>query len=137
VDTVREVSVRHASSLAFARLIRLVPGQVALAFPRDAGFHRATVTGAGRALVEKALSGHFGRPTRITEEALEAAQDAAPSLAEAQAKDRADRERSLEQDVRHHPAVLATLRILGGEIEHVEVFEKERPGPAEELPEES
>jgi hypothetical protein len=135
VAAVRQISVRHAASLAFGRLVRLGNGEVALAFPRDAGFHRATVVGSGRGLVEKALSEHFGRPTRILEEALEAASSAPISLAEEQAKDRADREKSLESEIRHHPAVLAALRILGGEVESVEVFDKDRPVPTDELPE--
>jgi hypothetical protein len=135
VATVRESSVRHAQSLSFARLVRLAPTEVALAFPRDAGFHRATVTGSGRSLVEKALSEHFGAAIRIVEEAMESATSAPISLAEERAKDRADRERTVETRIRHHPAVLSALRILGGEVESVEILEKERP-PGDDLPDE-
>jgi hypothetical protein len=132
VNTVREASVRFASSLSYGKLVRLSPGEVALAFPREAGFHRATVTGSARAQIEKALSEHFGRPTRIVEES-DAAAAGTPSfsLAEEEAKERADRERSIEANVREHPAVKTALRILGGQLEHVEVLEKGRASDAD------
>ncbi|MBI3182537.1 MAG: hypothetical protein HYZ28_10395 [Myxococcales bacterium] len=125
----REASPRHAKSLAFGRLIALRPGEVALSFPKDAAFHRATVTASGRALLEKTLSEHFGQPTRIVEEEGEAE----PSLAEEEARDRKARERQAEAEVRAHPAVRSALRILGGEIEYVQVLEEKAP---EEEPDE-
>jgi hypothetical protein len=127
VESVKSVAPRHGKSLAYGRLIALRSGEVVVSFPADAAFHRLTVTGAaGRATVEKALAAHFGLPTRIIEESA-AAPTLPPSLAEEEARDRAVRERDIEQKVRAHPAVRSTLRLLGGEIEHVQVLEEEPP----------
>lgn len=128
VEAVRAASSRHGKSLAFGRLVALRPGEVALSFSRDSVFHRAQVMGGGRAIVEKALSDHFGQPTRLVEE--EGGSEG-PSLAEEEAKGRAARERALLAKVRAHPAVCSTLRILGGEIEHLQILEEERPEKAD------
>ena len=134
VDSLKGQSPRYAKSLAFGRLVALRPGEVALAFPPEAAFHRATCFGSGRPAIEKALGLHFGVPTRLTEEAL--APGAEPkSLAEEELKDRSDREKGIEAKVRAHPAVRAALRILGGELEHVQVLEQERAVAAEPEPE--
>ena len=129
VDRVRKASTRHGASLAFGRLLWIRPGEVALAYPRSASFHKATITAqSGRALIEKALTEHFGAPTRlVVEEAAELAAAAAPSLAEEEAKNRDEHEKSTDAMVRAHPAVRAALRHLGGEVEHIQVFDRPRP----------
>lgn len=131
VDTVRAASGRHAQSLASGRLLWIREGEVAVAYlPAKDGFHKSTVSGsAGRAIVEKALAEHFGRPTRlVVQDATEgepAPGTAAPlvSLAEEAATERAAYERSTEGRVRNHPAVRAALKQLGGEIEHIQVYD--------------
>ncbi len=129
IARVKQASPRHGRSLAFGRLIALRPGEAVLAFPKDAAFHRATVTGTARPVVEKALSDYFGEPTRLIEETSEAATaSAAPSMAEEEAQGRADREKGLEAKIRSHPAVRSAMKILRGELEHVQVLERERPG---------
>jgi hypothetical protein len=144
VDAVREASGRHAKSLAFGRLVALKDGEVTVAYPPSQGFHKVTVTGSGRALIEKALSEHFNRPTRLVVQDAAEGESNAPvgltSLAEQDAQERADHERSTEGRVRSHPAVRATLKLLGGEIEHIQVYEQPvRPAaaPAGEAPEDS
>ncbi|MFZ5470785.1 MAG: hypothetical protein ACOZIN_15245 [Myxococcota bacterium] len=132
VNAVKAVSARHGKSLGFGRLVKLEPGAVTLAFPRDAAFHRATVTGTARPLVEKALSDHFRCPTRIIEAPADT--PAPSSLAEEEARAKAVREKDLEGKVRAHPAVQATLRRLGGEIEFVRVLEEEQPVDGGEAP---
>ncbi|MDQ3265060.1 MAG: DNA polymerase III subunit gamma/tau [Myxococcota bacterium] len=134
VDKVRAASPRHGASLAFGRLISLRPGEVTLAYPREAGFHRTTIgASTGKTLVEKVLAEHFGRPTRmLLEEGTDAAARAAPSIAEQDLKHRADHEKSTDAKVRTHPAMRAVLKLLGGEIEHIQVLERERP-PTSEL----
>lgn len=130
VDKVKTASSRHGASLAFGRLLWLRQGEVAIAYPPEMGFHRSTVSAfSGRAIIEKLLSEHFGRPTRLVIEdgAAAVAQAAKVSLAEEDQKSRAAHEKSTDQMVRTHPAVRATLKLLGGEIEHVSVFEQERP----------
>ncbi len=133
VDKVRAASPRHGASLAFGRLISLRPGEVTLAYPREAGFHRTTIgASTGKTLVEKILAEHFGRPTRmLLEEGTDAAARAAPSIAEQDIKVRADHEKSTDAKVRTHPAMRAVLKLLGGEIEHIQVLERERPAPSE------
>lgn len=85
---------------------------------------------AGRQLIEKSLSEHFGRPMRlIFEDAADVAARAGLSLAEQEQQTRDAYERSTEAKVRAHAAVRSVLRALGGEIEHVQVLEKERPPP--------
>ncbi len=144
VDAVREASGRHAKSLAFGRLVALKDGEVTVAYPPSQGFHKVTVTGNGKAIIEKALSEYFHRPTRlVVQDAAEGEGNTAvglTSLAEQDAQERAEHERSTEGRVRSHPAVRATLKLLGGEIEHIQVYEQPaRPAatPASEAPEDS
>lgn len=148
VDTVRDATGRHAKSLACGRLLWIREGEVALAYVPKDGFHKTTVSGAmGRPIVEKALSEHFGRPTRLlvqdaTEaESTEGAGAALISIAEQDASERAAYEKSTEGRVRNHPSVRAALKHLGGEIEHIQVYDQPlRPAanPAgESLPDES
>lgn len=116
--------------MAFGRLVRLSAGEVTLAFPKESAFHRATVTGSGRAAVEQALAEHFGRPTRLVEATAET--QAPLSIAELEAKGREAREKDVEGKIRSHPAVLATLKRLGGEIEFVRVHEEQPAAPEPE-----
>ncbi|WNG15278.1 DNA polymerase III subunit gamma/tau [Cystobacter fuscus] len=152
VDTMRQASGRHAKSLACGRLLWIREGEVAIAYPPKDGFHKATVSGSGRAIVEKALAEHFGRPTKLVvqdcAEGDKAAEGAVGpetgtgliSLAEQDASERAAYEKSTEGRVRAHPAVRATLKLLGGEIEHIQVYDLPvRPvaAPTSESPDES
>jgi hypothetical protein len=130
VDSVRADSARHAASLAHARVLWIRPGDVTVGFPSRAEFHRVQLSGAGKALVEESLSRHFGRPTKLgIEPRPEAAEGAPPSLAEQEATERQARDRGADQKVRNHPAVASILRLLGGEIEHVQPLEPERAEP--------
>lgn len=127
--------MRHGKSLGFGRLLALRPGEAVLAFPKEAAFHRATVTGSGRATIEQALGQHFGRPTRLVDEPSEALCAAAPaSFAEEDARQKVDREKGIEAKVRAHPAVRAAMRILGGELEQVQVLERTSPAQADPEP---
>jgi hypothetical protein len=129
LDTVASESPRHSASLKQARLLSLREGEVTIAFRPDAGFHRTTVTGqSGRAAVERLLSVHFGRPTRLAVDETPGAASGGKTLAELDAEARAEHERATGQSVRNHPAILATLRVLGGELEHIQVLEHERTG---------
>lgn len=131
VDAVKVVSTRHGSSLSHGRVLWIRQGEVSIAYTRQAEFHRTVISGSGKVMVEKALSDFFGRPTKLTiETSAEIANAAAKSLAEEETVIRQERERGADRQVRTHPAILSTLRILGGEIEHVQVVEPERPAPA-------
>jgi len=140
VDTVKAASIRHGAALSHGRLLWLRPGEVGVAYVAAHAFHRGQLMGGtGRALVEKALSEHFGRPTKLVLE--EATGEAATtlSIAEQESQARTAHQQSTEGKVRSHPAIRAVLKMLGGEIEHIQVLEPERPasGPAVESPEES
>lgn len=140
VETVKAASIRHGAALSHGRLLWLRPGEVGVAYPSAAAFHRGQVMGgSGRTLVEKALSEHFGRPTKLMLE--EAVGEAAStlSIAEQESQARTAHQQSTEGKVRSHPAIRAVLKMLGGEIEHIQVLEPERPasGPAIESPDES
>lgn len=126
VASVREVSTRHGSSLGHGRVLWIRPGDVGIAFTKTSEFHKTMVSTSGRSTVEKALSDFFGRPTRLTIESAAAADAAPPSLAEEETASRQKREQGAGVKVRTHPAVLSALRILGGEIEHIQVLEPER-----------
>jgi hypothetical protein len=113
---------------------------VGVAYIATAAFHRGQVTGGtGRVLVEKALAEHFGRPMRLVVEEATGEAASTLSIAEQEAQARTAHQQSTEGKVRSHPATRAVLKILGGEIEHIQVLEPERPpaGPAVESPEES
>jgi hypothetical protein len=135
VEAVRASSVRHGKSLGFGRLVTLRPNEVVLAFPKEAAFHRATVTGSGRATIEQALAQHFGHPMRLVDEPSEALCAAAPpSFAEEDARQKVDREKGIEAKVRAHPAVRAAMRILGAELEQVQVLDRAAPAVADPEP---
>jgi hypothetical protein len=145
VETVKDVSGRHAKSLACGRLLWIREGEVAIAYTPKDGFHKTTVMGgAGRALVEKALGEHFGRPTKLVvqdcAEGDTGSEAGMVSLSVQDASERAAYEKSTEGRVRAHPSVRAALRVLGGEIEHIQVYDlPARPAltPTNESPDES
>ena len=124
VDAVRAASPRLGKSLSVGRIIALKDGEARIAFPTDAGFHRATVFGASRPEIEAALSRKLGVPTRLAEEKSEAAFAAAGrSVSESEADAKFSRERTIEARVRQSSAVLSVLNILGGTLEHVQVLD--------------
>jgi hypothetical protein len=141
VESVRATSPRHGTALAHGRLLWLRAGEVGLAYAPTAAFHKGMVTGAtGRPQVEKLLAEHFGRAMKlVVEEATGEAATATLSIAEQEARARAAHTQNTEGKVRSHPAIRAVLKFLGGEIEHIQVLEPERPpaSPANETPEES
>jgi hypothetical protein len=102
-------------------------GEVILSFPRNAAFHRATVAGSGQAALERELSELWGANTRIViDDSNSGAAGASPSLVERDESLRVAREKTLETKVRQHPAVQGAMRILGGEIERIEVLDGRR-----------
>jgi hypothetical protein len=128
IETVKVTLRRQGTSLAYARVIAIRPGEIAILFPPGAAFQRSTVMGATKPQVEAALSEHFGRPTKLVEET--SATEVPLSIAEEEAQGRRTRERDIDSKVKAHPAVRSALRILGGELEHVRVLEPEaRPAP--------
>ncbi|MBE2252323.1 MAG: hypothetical protein IAE78_22505 [Myxococcus sp.] len=130
VEAVRAASPRHGKSLSHGRFVDMEPGTVRMAFPADAAFHRTTVFGMSRQLIEDELSKHFGRPTRVAEDnTAQALKGAAPSIAEDEAKETAARHSAIDARVSHHPAIRSVLRILGGTVEHVQYLEPVREAP--------
>ncbi|MCY1033187.1 DNA polymerase III subunit gamma/tau [Corallococcus sp. BB11-1] len=131
VDSVKSTSVRHGTALANGRLLSMKAGEIILGFPPSAAFHKAAVTAAaGKATVDAALASHFGRPVKLTIQDVAQAQEAhglGMSISEQDSHSRATHEKSTEGKVRGHPSVRAILKMLGGEIEHIQVYEPERP----------
>lgn len=127
---------RLGTSLAYGRLVSFKEGEIALAFPMDAAFHRATVSGSGRTQIEAVLAVRLGGPTRLRiADPLATAEAPSPSPAEHDALKKASREKEIEARVRAHPAVAGVLRALGGQIENIQVLDAD-PGPPMEIPEE-
>ncbi|WP_407737966.1 DNA polymerase III subunit gamma/tau [Hyalangium sp.] len=140
VESVKAASARHGTALANGRLLWLRAGEIGVGYVPAASFHRTQVAGGtGRAMVEKALAEHFGRPMKLVVEDATGEAASAPSLAEQDAQARSAYQQSTEGKVRTHPAIRAVLKHLGGEIEHIQVLEPERPpaSPSVESPEES
>ncbi len=140
VESVKASSPRHGAALANARVLWIRAGEVGVSYTAAAAFHRGQVMGgAGRTLVEKALSEHFGRPMKLLLEEATAEAASGLSLAEQDAQARTAHQQNTEGRVRSHPAIRAVLKHLGGEIEHIQVLEQERPAasPAVESPDES
>jgi hypothetical protein len=140
VESVKAASPRHGTALANGRLLWLRAGEVGVGYIATAAFHRTQVSGGtGKALVEKVLSEHFGRLTRLLVEEATGEAASTLSIAEQEAQARDAHQQSTEGKVRSHPAIRAVLKILGGEIEHIQVLEPERPaaGPVVESPDES
>jgi hypothetical protein len=130
VEAVRAASPRHGKSLSHGRFVGMEPGTVRIAFPADAAFHRTTVFGMSRQLIEDELTRHFGSPTKVAEDnTTQALKAAAPSIAEDEAKETAARHTAIDARVSHHPAIRSVLRILGGTVEHVQYLEPLREVP--------
>ncbi len=129
VDAVRKISPRHGASLASAKVLSLDEGRARISFGPKAQFHRATVSGeSGRPTVEKALSAHLGQLVRVV---IEEHTDAPGfCLSEEEARQRVAHTQGAEQSVREHPAMRSLLRVLGGEVEHIQVLESQRTPPA-------
>ncbi|MBL9038732.1 MAG: DNA polymerase III subunit gamma/tau [Archangium sp.] len=124
VEALRIEAPRHGKSLSYARVLGFTKDGVRIAFPAEAAFHRNTVLGMGRSIIEQALAKHFGRPMKVLEESGGAATESAPkSIAEVEASTRQAREQGIDAKVRQHPAVRNVLRALGGSIEHVQYLE--------------
>lgn len=131
VEAVRVASPRHGKSLSHGRFISMEPGTIRIAFPNDAAFHRSTVFGMSRQLIEEVLTKHFGRPTKVAEDnTTQALAAAAPSIAEDEAKQTAARHTAIDAHVAQHPAIRNVLRILGGTVEHVQYLEPVRETPS-------
>lgn len=139
VDQLRQSSPRHGKALTYARFLGFVPEGVKIAFPPDAAFHRAQVTGMGRAMVEAELSRSLGRAIKVLEDTSAEALQAAPkSIAEVEATDRNSRERGIEAKVKSHPALRSVLKHLGGSLEHIAYLEPvDRPPRPASAPEET
>lgn len=128
IEVVQEkVGARQAAALKQARLLGLKPGEVLLGFLPSHGLHRSAVMGPQQPRIAQALSEYFSTPTRLV------AQDVSPqepsglqSIAEQEQQHREAHKNSTEGMVRSHPAVHAVLRLLGGEIEHIQVYEPVR-----------
>lgn len=142
VEVVRRVAPRQGASLAYSRLLWIRPGEVAIAFQVAHGFHKATVvTASSKATIEKCFSQHFGRPTVLKVETAPAPAPGTasangvaganalpgPSIAEQEQEVRRRRDQETEATVRTHPAVRAALKLLGGEIEHIQMLEPAPP----------
>ena len=131
VESVKATSVRHGTALANGRLQSMKAGEIILGFPPSAAFHKAAVTAAaGKATVDAALAAHFGRPVKLTIQDVAQTQEAhglGLSISEQDSHSRATHEKSTEGKVRSHASVRAILKMLGGEIEHIQVYEPERP----------
>lgn len=131
VDSVKATSVRHGTALANGRLVSMKAGEIVLGFPPSAAFHKAAVTAAaGKSTVDAALASHFGRPVKLTIQDVAQAQESQSlgmSISEQDSHSRATHEKSTEGKVRSHASVRAILKMLGGEIEHIQVYEPERP----------
>ncbi|WP_253900096.1 DNA polymerase III subunit gamma/tau [Corallococcus carmarthensis] len=133
VESVKAASVRHGTALANGRLQSMKAGEIILGFPPSAAFHKAAVVSpGGKATVDAALASHFGKAVKLTITDVPQSQDALPggmgqSLSEQDTQSRATHEKSTEGKVRSHASVRAILKMLGGEIEHIQVYEPERP----------
>lgn len=134
VEALRQENPRLGKSFSHARFVTVDGATLKVAFPADAGFHRATVFGSGRDAIEALLSKIFGRTTKLHEDTSTAAlQEAPKSIAENEASARAAREQRIEAAVRTHPSVVNVMKILGGQLELVHVLEPESPrGSTEE-----
>ncbi|WP_342380155.1 DNA polymerase III subunit gamma/tau [Myxococcus stipitatus] len=132
VETVKGTSLRHGTALANGRLMSMKAGEIILGFLPTAGLHRMTVSAAaGKATIDKLLAEHFGRPVKLSFQDVSADDNrAAPSLAERDAHSRATHEKNTESKVRNHAAIRTVLLVLGGEVEHIQIYEPERPSAA-------
>ncbi|MCP3167544.1 DNA polymerase III subunit gamma/tau [Myxococcus qinghaiensis] len=132
VESVKASSLRHGTALANGRLVSMKAGEIILGFLPSAGLHRMTVTAAaGKAVIDKLLAEHFGRAVKLSFQDVSADDTRASfSIAERDAQSRATHEKNTESKVRNHAAVRAVLLRLGGEIEHIQIYEPERPSAA-------
>ncbi|WP_371745702.1 DNA polymerase III subunit gamma/tau [Myxococcus sp. CA033] len=132
VESVKASSLRHGTALANGRLVSMKAGEIILGFLPSAGLHRMTVSAAaGKTIIDKLLAEHFGRAVKLSFQDVSADDTRASlSIAERDAQSRATHEKNTESKVRNHASVRAVLLRLGGEIEHIQIYEPERPAAA-------
>ena len=136
LETIKGINPRLADSLSHGRLIRIGPGEIAVAFVGpNAGFHKMQSESPNRRNeLEKGLHDHFGRPMKFVVEA-EAPADEAQTLspAEETAQRRSTREQRLKKAATDHPSVKAALALLGGRLQDVRVRDEiPRPSAVED-----
>ena len=137
VNSVRASSPRLGTSLGFGRLVSFGDPELALAFTKQSSFHRAIVAGSGRTQIEQLLSAHLGRPVKLRIEEGSSNTSAPLSPAEREAEEKDVRSREIHARVRSHAAVQASLRVLGGEIEQIQLLDVERPTPPQDSSDET
>jgi len=137
VNSVRASSPRLGTSLGFGRLVSFSDPELALAFTKQSSFHRAIVAGSGRTQIEQLLSAHLGRPVKLRIEEGSSNTSAPLSPAEREAEEKDARSREIHARVRSHAAVQASLRLLGGEIEQIQLLDVERPTPPQDSSDET
>jgi len=137
VNSVRASSPRLGTSLGFGRLVSFGDPELALAFTKQSGFHRAIVAGSGRAQIEQLLGAHLGRPVKLRIEEGFSNISAPLSPAEREGQEKDARSRDIHARVRSHAAVQASLRLLGGDIEQIQLLDVERPTPPQDSSDET
>lgn len=137
VNSVRASSPRLGTSLGFGRLVSFDGSELTLAFTKQSSFHRGFVAGSGRTQIEQLLCAHLGRPVKLRVEEGSSNTAAPLSPAEREAEEKDARSREIHARVRSHAAVEASLRLLGGEIEQIQLLDVERPTPPQDSPDET
>lgn len=137
VNSVRASSPRLGTSLGFGRLVSFDGSELTLAFTKQSSFHRGFVAGSGRTQIEQLLCAHLGRPVKLRVEEGSSNIAAPLSPAEREAEEKDARSREIHARVRSHAAVEASLRLLGGEIEQIQLLDVERPTPPQDSPDET
>lgn len=123
LEEIRDRDAMLYGFLSEGRLSWLRDGQVALGYTPANDFHRSQLAGGTfRQQAEELLSSWFGRRTSLVVQS--AAADAPESVADQERRARDARARRLRDEAREHPAVLAALSVMGGEIDDIQVFEE-------------
>jgi DNA polymerase-3 subunit gamma/tau len=122
IDGIRKKAPLLAVHLSEGALLWLRQGGVGLGYSPSQRFHRQQLQGALRKDAEKWLSEWFHAPTQLH---LEEPKEDVLSLAEEARRAAKGRAHELSEKAKAAPEVIAVQTLLGGEIEEIEVLERD------------
>jgi DNA polymerase-3 subunit gamma/tau len=119
VARVRSQRPALASLLEHGRPLRFGEDGVEIGYPKGTFYLESAQERDNRALLERVIAEHFGKPVPLAVAATDVAAGGVQTLAESAADRQRRREREIRDGALEHPAVQDALAVLGGEVKEV------------------
>jgi DNA polymerase III subunit gamma/tau len=119
VDRVRQLRPAVASLLEHGRPLAFSADGVTIGYLKGTFYWDSAHDRENRALMERLLAEHFGKPVRLELAAVDGKTAPVQSLAEMDADKVRERESEIKAGALAHPAVQGAISILGGEVKEI------------------